>query len=76
MKNKKVKQESFHVHFVKGVHQGGDWEIRSIDQGESVDNVRQREVEVRLKWPFFNSTLFHISLFILFSDKPTTSIPI
>ena len=29
-----------------------------------------------MKWLFFNSTLVNISLFVLFSDKPTTPIPI
>ena len=44
MRNKKVKQESFHAHFTEGLHQGeSDWEVRLIDQGFSVDDVRQRE---------------------------------
>ena len=43
MRNKKVKQESFHAHFAEGLHQGeSDWEVRLIDQGVSVD-VRRRE---------------------------------
>ena len=29
-----------------------------------------------LKWPFYNSTLFYISLFILFLGKPTTSVSV
>ena len=42
--NKKVKQESFHAHFVEGLHQGeNDWEVRFLDQGISVGDVRQRE---------------------------------
>ena len=44
MRNKKVKQESFHAHFTEGLHQGdGDWEVRLVDQGVSVDDVRRRE---------------------------------
>ena len=44
MRNKKVKQESFHAHFTEGLHQGeSDWKIRLIDQGVSVDDVRWRE---------------------------------
>ena len=38
------KQESFHAHFTEGLYQGeGDWEVRLIDQGVSVDDVRWRE---------------------------------
>ena len=41
MRNKKVKQESFHDHFAEGLHQGeSDWEVRLIDQGVSADDVR------------------------------------
>ena len=41
--NKKVKQESFHAHFMEGLHQGeNDWEVRLIDQGISADDVRLR----------------------------------
>ena len=44
MGNKKVKQESFHAHFTEVLHQGEiDWEVRLIDQGFSVDDVRRRE---------------------------------
>ena len=44
LRNKKVKQESFHAYFTKGLHQGdGDWEVRLVDQGVSVDDVRRRE---------------------------------
>ena len=44
LRNKKVKQESFHAHFAEGLHQGeSDWEVRLIDQGVSVDDVRRRE---------------------------------
>ena len=51
LRNKKVKQESFHAHFAEGLHQGeSDWEVRLIDQGVSVvdqgvsvDDVRWRE---------------------------------
>ena len=44
MRNKKVKQESFHAHFAEGFHQGeSDWEVILIDQGVSVDDVRRRE---------------------------------
>ena len=42
MKNKKVKQESFHAHFAEGLLQGeSNWEVRFIDQGVSVDDVKQ-----------------------------------
>ena len=42
--NKKVKQESFHAHFMEGLHQGeNDWEVRLIDRGISADDVRWRE---------------------------------
>ena len=44
LRNKKVKQESFHDHFAEGLHQGeSDWEVRLIDQGVSADDVRRRE---------------------------------
>ena len=44
MRNKKVKQVSFHAHFVEGLHQGeSDWEVKLIDEGVSVNDVRQRE---------------------------------
>ena len=44
LRNKRVKQESFHAHFTEGLHQGeSDWEVRLIDQGFSVDDVRRRE---------------------------------
>ena len=44
LRNKKVKQESFHAFFAEGLHQGeSDWEVRLIDQGVSVDDVRRRE---------------------------------
>ena len=44
LRDKKVKQESFHGHFPEGSHQGeSDWEVRLIDQGASVDDVRRRE---------------------------------
>ena len=41
MRNKKFKQESFHAHFAESL-QGRikDWEVRLIDQGVSVDDVR------------------------------------
>ena len=43
-RNKKVKQESFHAHFVEGLHRGeSDWEVRIIYHGVSVDDVRRRE---------------------------------
>ena len=44
LKNKKVKQESFHAHFTEGLHQGeSDWGVRLIDQRFSVDDVRRRK---------------------------------
>ena len=44
MRKKKVKQESFHVHFAECLYQGeSDWELRLIDQGVSVDDARRRE---------------------------------
>ena len=37
-------QESFHAHFVQGLLQGeDDWEVRLIDHGVTVDDVRQRQ---------------------------------
>ena len=90
MRNKKVKQESFHDHFAEGLHQGeSDWEVRLIDQGVSVDDVRQRESYWQHKLDtfqsnglnerevgLFNSIIVIISLFMLFPNKPTTPIPI
>ena len=44
MRNKEVKQESFHAHFVEGLPRGeSDWEVRLIDQGVSIDDVKWRE---------------------------------
>ena len=44
MRNKKVKEESFHDHFAEGLHQGeSDSEVKLTDQGVSVDDVRRRE---------------------------------
>ena len=44
MRNKKVKKESFHAHFAEGLHQEeSDWEVRLIDQGVNVNDVRWRE---------------------------------
>ena len=44
MRNKRVKQELFHAHFAEGLHQReSDWEVRLVDQGVSVDDVRRRE---------------------------------
>ena len=90
MRNKKVKQEPFHSHFEEGLHQGeSDWEVRLIDQGVSVDDVRQRESYWQHKLDtfqsnglnerevgLFNSIIVIISLFMLFPNKPTTPIPI
>ena len=86
LRNKNVKQESFHAHFTEGLHQGeSDFEVRLIDQGVSNDNIRRREFywqheqdtfQPNEKWPFFNSTLANISLFMSLSDKPATPIPI
>ena len=43
-KNKKVLQESFHEHFERFKHNGeNDWEVRLIDQAESVEDLRKRE---------------------------------
>ena len=50
LKNKKVKQESFHAHFPEGLHQGeSDWEVRLIDQRVSVDDVRQRRILLAIR---------------------------
>ena len=39
-KNRKVKQESFHVSFADGAHSGEcDW----VDQSDSPENLRKRE---------------------------------
>ena len=44
MRTKKVKQESFHAYFAEGLHPGEtDWEVRLIELGVSVDDVRRRE---------------------------------
>ena len=44
MRNKKVKQESFHAHFAEGLHQGeNDWEVRLIDKTVSFDDASRRE---------------------------------
>ena len=90
-KKAKQESSKAHAHFVEGFHQGeSDWEVRLIDQGVSVDDdVRWRESYLQHELDtfqpnelndrevvFFNSTLFNISLFILFSDKPTLPIPI
>ena len=43
-KNKKVLQESFHSHFEQPQHNGeNDWEVRLIDQAETVEDLRKRE---------------------------------
>ena len=75
---------------MEGLHQGeSDWEVRLIDQGVSVDDVRQRESYWQHKLDtfqsnglnehevgLFNSIIVIISLFMLFPNKPTTPIPI
>ena len=44
LRNEKRKQDSFHAHFVEGVHQGEcDWELRLINQVERVDKFRRIE---------------------------------
>ena len=44
LRNKEVKQESLDAHFVEGLPQGeSDWEVRLIDQGVSIDDVKRRE---------------------------------
>ena len=44
LRNKKVKQASFHAHFAEGLHQlENDWKVRRIDHGVIVDDVRWRE---------------------------------
>ena len=44
-KNMKIKQESFHAHFADGVHSGeGDWKVRLIDQSDSAEDLRKREL--------------------------------
>ena len=90
MRNKNVKQESFQAHFALFIHQGeSDWEVRLIHQVVSVNDVIwgesywQHKLETfqpnglnEREVAFFNSTLFHTSKFILFSDKPSISLPI
>ena len=75
---------------MEGLHQGeSDWEVRLIDQGVSVDDVRQRESYWQHKLDtfqsnglnerevgLFSSIIVIISLFMLFPNKPTTPIPI
>lgn len=44
-RNRKVKLESFHAYCAQSIHQGErDWEITLIDEVESVDSPRQREL--------------------------------
>lgn len=44
MRNKKAKQETFNAHFAEGFHEGeNDWNVRLIDQGVSLDDVKRRE---------------------------------
>ena len=44
LRNKEVKQESYHAHFAESRHQGeSDWKVKLIDQGVNVDDVRRRE---------------------------------
>ena len=44
LKNQKVKQESFHAHYEGQDHNGeNDWEVRLIDQSDSVEDLRKRE---------------------------------
>ena len=53
---KTVKQESFHVYFAEGFHQGeGVWEVRLIDQGVSVDDIRWRELYLQHELETFQS---------------------
>ena len=41
LRNKKVKQESFHVHIVQGLQQQeSDWNVSLIDHAVSADDVR------------------------------------
>ena len=41
----RVKQESFHAHFVDCVHSGeGDWEVRLIDHSDSTDDLSKRRI--------------------------------
>ena len=42
--NQKVKQESFYFHFAEDLHQReSHWDVRLINQAESVDDLRRRE---------------------------------
>ena len=62
-KNRKGKQEPFHAHFVDDVHSGeGGWEVRLIDQSNSIEDLRKREskffsqmVSMSMKWLYFNN---------------------
>ena len=43
-RNKKVKQKPVHAHIVEGLDQGeSNWEVRLIDQGISLDDLRRRK---------------------------------
>ena len=90
LRNKKVKQESFHAHFAGGLHHGeSKRKVRLIDQGVNVDDLKrgksywQHELEAFQPYglyereaALFNSALFHILLSIMSAGKPTISIPI
>ena len=44
LRKKKVKQESFNAHIAEANHNGEeDWEVRFIDQTDTVEDLRKRE---------------------------------
>ena len=50
MRNKKVKQESFHVHNVQGLQQEeSDWNVSLIDHAVSADYVRWKESYLQME---------------------------
>ena len=54
LRNKRVKQESFHVHIVQGLQQEeSDWNVSLIDHAVSVDDVRWKESYLQLELETF-----------------------
>ena len=52
----RVKQESFHAHFVDCVHNGeGDWEVRLIDRSDSTDDLSKRRIFLQYELDTFQT---------------------
>ena len=71
---KNVKQELFNAHFAEANHNGEeDWEVRSFDQTNNVEDLRKRESFWQLeletflpmsgKWLYFD--IYRSSLFVI-----------